>query len=325
MALSWNVLVVDDEEDVHNITKLALKRKTWRERPIVITSARSGKEARALLQSPDAPNFQCALVDVVMETNDAGLQLCDFIRANIPRTTRLILRTGQPGAAPADQVLNDYDIDYYLAKTEVTPERLFVTLRACFRSSQDIHALVAVSGQLRAFTVALQDVKTTQASLVTIMADSLRFLEEKYAATIVFVHDQVKANAPADALAAVAKAHQKKLTPMELHGGEALGLPAGSYVVTTTQLAAANRAGPGVGDKVKRWFQNLLEEEAKEEAAVGLVVRFEHELAAKMTVEFQRDLDLFVANWRMAESSLRLQDKLARDRMAQVQKNYGTA
>src|SRR5262245_60297887 len=123
MPLSWNVLVVDDEEDVHSITKIALKRKTWRDRPIEVTSARGGAEAREILISPDRKLFHGAIVDMVMESQDAGLRLCDFVRSVVPRTTRIILRTGQAGAAPTEQVMNDYDIDYYLAKTEVTEER----------------------------------------------------------------------------------------------------------------------------------------------------------------------------------------------------------
>src|SRR5215211_2966298 len=86
MPTPWNVLVVDDEEDVHGVTTIALKRKNWRGRPISLKSARSGKEARELLQASGTPRFHCALVDVVMETNDAGLQLCDFIRSTMPRT-----------------------------------------------------------------------------------------------------------------------------------------------------------------------------------------------------------------------------------------------
>ena len=107
MGTAWNVLVVDDEEDVHNITTVALRRKSWRDRPIVLCHAKSGAEARRLLEASDAPSFQCALVDVVMETDDAGLRLCDFIRSKMPRTTRIILRTGQPGAAPPDKVMNE--------------------------------------------------------------------------------------------------------------------------------------------------------------------------------------------------------------------------
>lgn len=323
MDLSWNVLVVDDEDDMHDVTKLALRRRTWRKRPIVLTSARSGAEARKILQAGDV-RFHCALVDVVMETNDAGLQLCDFIRANIARSTRLILRTGQPGAAPPEQVLNDYDIDYYLAKADVTPERLFGTLRACFRSSQDISALVAVSSELRSLTLALQDANTTHATLSSILAESLRFLEEKYAAKIVFVDNRVKTEVAPELAAAVSRACQQKLAAVVLHPGTALGLPAGSYVTLTTQLTSANRVAPGMGDKVKRWFQALLAEEPVQDGAVGLVVRFEHELAPRLMTEFERDLDLFVANWRMAESFLRLQDKLARDRLEIVKRDYGT-
>jgi hypothetical protein len=139
-----------------------------------------------------------------------------------------------------------------------------------------------------------------------------------------FVHDKLKESASPEARAAILVAHERKLTPMELHPGRELGLPAHSYVVTTTRLTSANRAPPGVGDKVKRWFQSLLAEEASEEAAVGLVVQFQQELAPKKFTELQLDLDLFVANWRMAESSLRLQDKLARDRMEMVKKSHGT-
>src|SRR4051794_34639722 len=119
MAATWNVLVVDDSEDMHDVTRLALKRKTWRGRRIALTHAMSGREARELLQRGEQ-NFHCALVDVVMESSHAGLELCDFIRSNLPRPLRIVLRTGQPGVAPPQQVMNDYDIDYYLAKPEVT-------------------------------------------------------------------------------------------------------------------------------------------------------------------------------------------------------------
>src|SRR5262249_57227589 len=124
MAAAWNVLVVDDEEDVHRITRLAMKRKSWRGLPIELTSARSAKEAQQM-RLADERRFHCALVDVVMESSIAGLELCEFIRSNTARSTRIILRTGQPGVAPPERVLNEYDIDYYLAKTEVTEERLY--------------------------------------------------------------------------------------------------------------------------------------------------------------------------------------------------------
>ena len=80
MPKAWNILVVDDELDVHQISKLALRRRSWRGRPFAIESAMSGAAARQILMDPKSPAFHVALVDVVMETTHAGLELCEFIR-----------------------------------------------------------------------------------------------------------------------------------------------------------------------------------------------------------------------------------------------------
>src|SRR5260221_13737668 len=107
---AWRILVVDDEEDVHAVTGLALKRRTWKGKSVTLKGARSAAEAKKLLASEEP--FHVALVDVVMESDRAGLELCEHIRNTQPRSTRIILRTGQPGVAPEEQVLNDFDIDY---------------------------------------------------------------------------------------------------------------------------------------------------------------------------------------------------------------------
>jgi CheY-like chemotaxis protein len=326
MGATWNVLVVDDEEDIHSITRLALRRKSWRDRPIVLTSARSAEMARSILTAADAPTFHCALVDVVMESDVAGLELCDFIRSTAPRTLRIILRTGQPGVAPPEKVMNDYDIDYYLAKTEVTEQRLFSTLRACFRSSLDIAALLAVSTQLKGFTVALQDVSTTEGTLVDIMRDSLRFLEDKYSAQLAFV---VNAAPPPDATAifgdrladAVAAAHKKNLSPMFLHSGQEVGLDEGTFVVVTTVLQTVDRSEKSMSEKVRKWFRSLVKEESEEPTTSGLALKFERPLAKNSEREFLQDLELLVANWRVAETSLHLQNRIVRDRM-EMMKHY---
>jgi len=42
------------------------------------------------------------LLDVIMETDQAGLDLVEFIRDTLKNeTVRIILRTGQPGQAPS--------------------------------------------------------------------------------------------------------------------------------------------------------------------------------------------------------------------------------
>src|SRR5262249_7538269 len=135
----WNLLIVDDDPDVHSATRLALKRKIWRKRPFNLKSVYSAKEARQLLSEGDYKSrLQVAIIDVMMESRTAGLDLCRYIRTALPRSVRIILATGQAGIAPEERIINDYDIDYYMAKAETTPERLYTAVRACLRSSQDI-------------------------------------------------------------------------------------------------------------------------------------------------------------------------------------------
>ena len=46
---------------------------------------------------------------------------------------RIILRTGEPGQAPERQVIVDYDINDYKAKTELTADKLFTALTAALQ------------------------------------------------------------------------------------------------------------------------------------------------------------------------------------------------
>src|SRR5688572_6765063 len=112
MRMPWQILVVDDEPDVITISTMALKNKHWLGRRFAVTGAASAREARELLSQGDRPNFQIALVDVMMETDDAGLRLCEYIRETQDLSLRIILRTGAAGRLPKESVLNEYDIDY---------------------------------------------------------------------------------------------------------------------------------------------------------------------------------------------------------------------
>ena len=102
-------------------------------------SARA-RGARLLREHPDAA---VVLLDVVMESDVAGLELVDYIRNELKNeTVRIILRTGQPGQAPERRVIIDYDINDYKAKTELTADKLFTTLTAALRSYQQLQRLV---------------------------------------------------------------------------------------------------------------------------------------------------------------------------------------
>ncbi len=138
----WKLLIVDDEPEVHSITKLVLSDFAYKGRPAQFISAHSAEEARAILARES--DIAMILLDVVMETEDAGLQLVHHIREELKnRHVRIILRTGQPGQAPERAVILDYDINDYKAKTQLTAQQLFTTTVAALRSYEDIMAIEA--------------------------------------------------------------------------------------------------------------------------------------------------------------------------------------
>lgn len=138
--LTWKVMIVDDEEEVHAVTKLALSDFQFHNQRLEFISAYSGEQAKqAILEHPDTAVI---LLDVVMETDDAGLQVVDFIRNQAKNHfVRVILRTGQPGQAPERQVIINYDINDYKSKTELTAQKLFTVIMSSLRSYRDIMAL----------------------------------------------------------------------------------------------------------------------------------------------------------------------------------------
>ncbi|MGD8835561.1 MAG: response regulator [Desulfobacteraceae bacterium] len=137
---TWRVLLVDDEPDVHEITRIALKRFTFDGKNLELTSAYSAEQAREILQNDH--NFSVAMIDVVMETQEAGLDLVRFIREEKGLShIRLIVRTGQPGKAPEKYVIDNFDIDDYKEKTDLTSIKLYTLFRSSIKSYRDILAI----------------------------------------------------------------------------------------------------------------------------------------------------------------------------------------
>ncbi len=133
----WQVLIVDDDESIHQITNLVLKGFQFEGRPLELLHAYSAKAALLLLEQHHG--IAVAIIDVVMESNHAGLDLVKTIRADLKNNQiRLILRTGQPGEAPEEHVIRDYDINDYKNKTEVTAIKLKTLLYSSLRSYRDI-------------------------------------------------------------------------------------------------------------------------------------------------------------------------------------------
>ena len=156
----WKVLIVDDEPQVHMVTRLALHGLRFQERELQFIDAHSGAEARDLL--PQHPDIALLLLDVVMETDDAGLQLVRHIRDERGyRALRIVLRTGQAGQAPERQVVLDYDIDDYKEKTELTAAKLTTCVVAALRAYQAIDTVSRMNTELERLvaerTAALQE------------------------------------------------------------------------------------------------------------------------------------------------------------------------
>ena len=131
--LVWLILIVDDDLDVHAVTRLALHKIRFKGRGLKFLSAYSRKEAYAVLR--DIPDIALVLLDVVMETDDAGLSLARQIRGELNnQLVRVVLRTGQPGQAPEQRVVIEYDINDYKSKTELTSQKLFTTVVSSLRA-----------------------------------------------------------------------------------------------------------------------------------------------------------------------------------------------
>lgn len=141
-AAVWRVLLVDDEPDVHTATKVALRNLDIEGRRLEFQHAYSDAEARKVLQQ-EAP-FAVAVIDVVMESDTAGLDLVRYIREELADAqVRLILRTGQPGYAPEISTIQNYDINDYRTKSELTQSRLFTSLTIAVRSYSQLCQLEA--------------------------------------------------------------------------------------------------------------------------------------------------------------------------------------
>lgn len=134
----WNVLVVDDDEEIHSVTRLALSDLVVNEKALRFIHAYSGVEALEIIEDMGS-SIAIILLDVVMESDDAGLNVAKKMREELKiMEPRIILRTGQPGYAPEEQVIKDYDINDYKTKTELTRSKLVTTIIASLRSYQQI-------------------------------------------------------------------------------------------------------------------------------------------------------------------------------------------
>ena len=134
------VLIVDDEQEVHFVTKTVLSQFVFEGKKLELISAYSGKEAIDILSIQT--DIQLVLLDVVMESDDAGLIVAKRIREELKqKKIRIVLRTGQPGSAPEKEVIDNYDINDYKEKTELTSKKLYTTVISALRAYRDMEII----------------------------------------------------------------------------------------------------------------------------------------------------------------------------------------
>jgi CheY-like chemotaxis protein len=133
----WRVLIVDDDVDVHVVTKFSLSNACFLGRRLSFLHAYSGEEALNILRTED--DIALVLLDVIMETTDAGLKVATRIRDELHnKLVRIVLRTGQPGQALEHSIILDYDINDFWCKTDLTTRKLFTTVIASLRGYQSL-------------------------------------------------------------------------------------------------------------------------------------------------------------------------------------------
>ena len=172
----WEVLIVDDEQDVHKMTKMVLRNYTFQGQKINFHSAYSAQEAKEVLNRND--NIALVLLDVVMEEKDAGLKLVEYIRQDLENESiRIIIRTGQPGEAPEETVIRDYVINDYIEKGDITTRRLYTTITTSLRGYKDIIALRQSYLELKQLSEKLE---TAYARLETLDREKAKIIQFLY-------------------------------------------------------------------------------------------------------------------------------------------------
>lgn len=200
----WKVLIIDDEPDVHRATELALKSFRFEGQSLRFFSAYSAEEGKQLINALQ-PNLALILLDVVMETHDAGLQLVQYIRQELQnQKVRIILRTGHPGEAPEESVILDYDINDYRFKVELTRQRLLTTVVSALRSYRDI---MTIEQQRVVLNQTLEQLQRTQAELKGYMQTLEGMVAERTAA-LSKANQKLQRLATLDSLTLVANRHR---------------------------------------------------------------------------------------------------------------------
>jgi len=269
----WRILIVDDDESVHQVTRLVLADADIEHRRLDIVSAFSSKEAKEILLKDNS--FCMAFVDVVMETDHAGLELVEWIRNDLKnKNIRLVLRTGQAGSAPEAKVIKEFDINDYKEKTDFTANKMITTVYASIRAYRDI---VTIQRSLDAFK-----------QLIEATHDLLKINQLKNFGSAALNHLLALMNVESSALYIA-----RTQTDFEHKSTSSIIACTGKYVCESDSLEDSN-----INEDVKARIQQVFIDKThyRDESCFVGFYRASNNSASVLYVEFEDDNEDFKAN-----------------------------
>lgn len=138
--LFWKVLVIDDEKAIHDTTAMALKGLSFNGKSLSMLHAYSRDTAKKIIQKN--LNIALILLDIALETQEAGFDLIHWIRKEQKNTcVQIVIHTGNSDIFIEQDIVETYDINDYLAKTDATFQRLQTLVKKSIRSFKTQSAL----------------------------------------------------------------------------------------------------------------------------------------------------------------------------------------
>ncbi|MUG98943.1 response regulator [Scytonema sp. UIC 10036] len=173
---SWKILIVDDESEVHTATKIALTNFVFEKKFLTFINAYSASQAQQLIQ--EHSDIAIILLDVIMETDNSGLEFVKYVRETLGNSlVRIILRTGQPGHVPEKEIILTYDINDYKTKTELTTQKLYTTILTALRSYSLSHKLQLEIERCQKIETALRNSERREREKAIALETSLKELQ----------------------------------------------------------------------------------------------------------------------------------------------------
>lgn len=158
---AWLGLIVDDDEGSRNSVRLALARESVFGRPIALEFADSAAAAKKKLSEDD--RFVFAIVDVVMEAQDSGLELVDWIRSHSHLAAlRLAIRTGYAGLSDQEEMVQKYDILDFRCKSDFSRGKLLGVIATLARPWSEIQSVLAGERAMEELAHGVQDLAEAQ-------------------------------------------------------------------------------------------------------------------------------------------------------------------